>query len=173
MNQIFYEIDPDEIDIEKRKIQLKELDHDILMPSDDVNGFRINGKYFKRLEFKRGKLDDTFPNTCIYIVDTKSYTYQTNIVSFDYFNQTTLIATKMTGSTSIPAGEEHLRLNMVTHELAVQHAWLGFKNPYWNNERYVLKSITHDEISIHQKSNPSKPDIYMHISQFHPVIAGK
>ena len=170
MNQSFYTIDPDEIDIENRQIQLKEVDNDLVIFSHNPNYLFFDRKSFKKVDFIRENSDETSPKSCLYVVDKKSVAEGINIVNVEYFNQSTLIATKMTGYSSVPAGEQHLRLNLMTNELELQHAYYEFKRPYWNVGNYVLKYVAPDEISI---EHGSTHDLYIHISQFHPNVIGK
>ena len=135
-----------------------------------MNSFVFNKKSFTKLEFKTEKPDKEYPNTCLYIVDKKSVGQGNNIVNFEYFNKSTLMATKMTGSYGVPAGEKHLRFDMITHDFQFQYAYGGFRIPSWEKDNYILEHLQHDEISLQQHA---VSDLYIHVSQFHPDIIGK
>ena len=165
MNSRFFNIDPDEIDIAKKSILLKERDNNMITIILGRGEIRYRGNSFKKIIFSTEVPDKSYPKSCLYIVDKKSSDQGNNIVNVEYFNETTILATKITGSAHVPSGEPHFRLDMISHFLEIRYAWYGHMNPYWNRERNVFESSTTDQIRLKRLSS-GVVDTHVHISQF-------
>merc|ERR1719499_1867089 len=165
MNNRLFNIDPDEIDIAKKSILLKEIDNNMITIILGRGELRYRGNSFKKIIFSTEVPDKSYPKSCLYFVDKKSSDQGNNIVNVEYFNETTILATKITGSAHVPSGEPNFRLDMISHKLEMRYSWRGHRNPYWNKEDDVFESSTTNQIRLKRVSN-GVVDTLVHISQF-------
>ena len=78
MNNRFFNIDPDEIDIANKSILLKEIDNNWITIILGRGELRYKGNSFKKIIFSTEVPDKSYPKSCLYIVDKKSsdWTYE-------------------------------------------------------------------------------------------------
>ena len=160
MNDRFFKINPYAIDIVNKILHLEEID-----AIEVEEELYYKGDAFKKAVFATEIPDKSYPKSCLYIVDKKSSNQGSNIVNVEYFNETTILATKITGSDYVPSGEPNFRLDMISHKLETLYAWYLYRNPYWNNEKNVFESSTTNEIRLKQVTS-GVVDTLVHISQF-------
>ena len=165
MNNRFFNIDPDKIDIINKIIVLQEIDASMELVIEGEEELYYKGNSYKKTIFAREVPDKSFPKSCLYIVEKKSSNQGSNIVNVEYFNETAILATKITGSAYVPSGEPNFRLHMISHKLEMRYSWRGHRNPYWNTENNVFDSSTTDQIRLKRVSN-GVVDTLVHISQF-------
>merc|ERR1719499_955000 len=165
MNNRLFNIDPDKIDIDHKIITLQEIDASMELVIEGEEELYYKGNSFKKAIFATEVPDKSFPKSCLYIVEKKSSNQGSNIVNVEYFNETAILATKITGSAYVPSGEPNFRLDMISHKLEMRYSWRGHRNPYWNTENNVFESSTTDQIRLKRVSN-GVVDTLVHISQF-------
>ena len=165
MNDKFFNIDPDEVDIINKIILLKEIDASMVHIKEGMGELYYKGDSFKKIIFSTEVPDNSFPKSCLYFVEKKSRNQGSNIVNVEYFNETTILATKITGSAYVPSGEPNFRLDMISYKLEMRYSWRGYRNPYWNKEDDVFESSTTNQIRLKRVSNGVVETLF-HISQF-------
>ena len=165
MNNRLFNIDPDKIDIDNKIILLQEIDTSMELVIEGEEELYYKGNSFKKAIFATEVPDKSFPKSCLYIVEKKSSNQGSNIVNVEYFNETAILATKITGSAYVPSGEPNFRLDMISHKLEMRYSWRGHRNPYWNKEDDVFESSTIDQICLKRVSN-GVVETLVHISQF-------
>ena len=144
-------------------ILLKEIDNDMVSFILGIEDLHYKGRTFKKTTFAKEVPDKAYPKSCLYIVDKKSSDQGNNIVNVEYFNGTTILATKITGSAHVPSGEPHFHLDMISHYLELRYAWFGHRNPYWNTGRNVFESSNTNQICLKSLST-GVVDTHFHCS---------
>merc|ERR1719495_1818446 len=165
MNNKFFIIDPDEVHFVFKTILLKEIDASMVRVAEGMGELYYKGDSFKKMIFSTEVPDKSFPKSCLYLVEKKSRNQGSNIVNVEYFNETTILATKITGSAYVPSGEPNFRLDMISHKLEMRYSWRGYRNPYWNKEDDVFNYSNTDLIRLKRVSNGVFESL-VHISQF-------
>ena len=167
MQDKFYELNSDKVNLRRREILLKEVVSNHLSHW----GFTHNDLNYERLRFSKEAPNPSYPNSCLYIYDKRTSCVGCagiHIVNVQYTRPTTLTATKMTGDQNVPSGKPSFRIDMSSRRVEVNFANKGYNRPTWHSLKYSLQSATQDEIRI---SKDGISDQMIHISQFKHVIA--
>jgi len=131
----------------------------------DSQTLRLNDDTLKLMPKLGHPPNSSCPMTGIYL---KSYGHGLGLVVVSY-NNTHLIATKLTGSLYVPSGQETFIIDMQTRDVKVQHANRMFKNPHWTID-YSMVKIERDYMEMEHGYYNAEDTLYFHLSTFKAIL---